>query len=100
MHARTECRLRPLVDMCITALKFRWEQQDADRARAGDAWVESGLVFTTRHGTPIEPGNFNRSISKAQVLAQAGRLWRSNRVGVVQRGCYTLLLRFSAVVDA
>ncbi|MGW6931363.1 tyrosine-type recombinase/integrase [Lentzea sp. NPDC054927] len=25
------------------------------------AWQECGLLFTTRHGTPIEPRNFNRS---------------------------------------
>ena len=61
----------PLIDLCIAALKLRNEQQDADRARAGDSWVETGLVFTTRHGTPIEPRNFNRSfkrcIAKAKV---------------------------------
>jgi hypothetical protein len=27
---------------------------------AGPAWVDSGLVFTTVHGTPIEPRNLNR----------------------------------------
>ncbi|RDI25361.1 tyrosine-type recombinase/integrase [Lentzea flaviverrucosa] len=25
------------------------------------SWQESDLLFTTRHGTPIEPRNFNRS---------------------------------------
>ena len=47
--------------MCVAALKLRREQQDTDREKAGDAWIETGLVFTTRHGTPIEPRNFNRS---------------------------------------
>lgn len=42
-------------DLCVTALKIRWQQQDADRAKAGDGWGDTGLVFTTRHGTPIEP---------------------------------------------
>jgi hypothetical protein len=41
-------------DLCVTALKIRWQQQDADRAQAGDGWGDTGLVFTTRHGTPIE----------------------------------------------
>ena len=27
----------------------------------GKAWHETGLVFTTRYGTPIEPRNFQRS---------------------------------------
>jgi integrase len=61
----------PLPDLCVAALKLRKEQQDADRERAGDAWIDTGLVFTTRHGTPIEPRNFNRSfrrrIDKAKV---------------------------------
>ena len=57
----------PLIDLCIAALKLRKEQQEADRERAGDSWVETGLVFTTRHGTPIEPRNFKRCIAKAKV---------------------------------
>ena len=61
----------PLIDLCIAVLKLRKEQQDADLERAGDSWVETGPVFTTRHGTPIEPRNFNRSfkrrIAKAKV---------------------------------
>jgi integrase len=42
----------PLPDLCIAALKLHRQQQDADRDRAGDAWHETGLVFTTRYGTP------------------------------------------------
>jgi integrase len=61
----------PLPDLCVTALKLRQQQQDADHERAGRGWLDTGLVFTTRHGTPIEPRNFNRSfdrrITKAQV---------------------------------
>ena len=29
-----------------------------------DAWIDTGLVFTTRHGTPIEPRNFTRSFDR------------------------------------
>jgi integrase len=54
----------PLPDFCVTALKVRKQQQDADRERAGDAWIDTGLVFTTRHGTPVEPRNFNRSFDR------------------------------------
>jgi hypothetical protein len=41
----------PLPDLCVTALKIRKTRQNADRDRAGDGWVDIGLVFTTRHGT-------------------------------------------------
>jgi len=37
----------PLPGLCVTALKLRRRQQDADRARAGQSWIETGLVFTT-----------------------------------------------------
>jgi integrase len=50
----------PLPNICVTALKLRREQQIADRDRAGEAWIDTGLVFTTRHGTPYEPRNFAR----------------------------------------
>jgi integrase len=63
----------PLPDLCIAALKLRRQQQDADRDRAGDTWHDTGLVFTTRYGTPIEPRNFSRSfdrrIARARVPA-------------------------------
>ena len=60
----------PLPGLCVTALKVRRLQQEADRARAGAAWIETGLVFTTRHGTPIGPRNFNRSFSRCITAAK------------------------------
>ena len=60
----------PLPELCVTALKLRSERQAADRERAGDAWVETGLVFTSRHGTPVEPSNFDRSFDRR--IAKAG----------------------------
>ena len=43
--------------------------QASEREQAGDRWQESGLVFTTRIGTPIEPRNINRHFD--QVIAAA-----------------------------
>jgi integrase len=61
----------PMPDLCVTALQLRKQQQDVDREHADGAWADTGLVFTTRYGTPIEPRNFNRSfdsrIGKAKV---------------------------------
>ncbi|SDZ43510.1 Phage integrase family protein [Micromonospora pattaloongensis] len=28
---------------------------------AGEAWHDTGMIFTTRYGLPVEPRNFNRS---------------------------------------
>jgi integrase len=52
----------PLPDLCVAALRLRQQQQEADHSAEG-AWIDTGLVFTTRHGTPIEPRNFNRSFN-------------------------------------
>ena len=50
----------PLPGMAVDALREHRSRQAADRLAAGPAWVDSGLVFTTAHGTPIEPRNLNR----------------------------------------
>jgi len=34
--------------------------QEADRRHLGKAWVNSGFIFTTKLGTPIEPRNLLR----------------------------------------
>lgn len=51
----------PLPDFCLKALRMRRAQQTGDRKAAGDLWQDiRGLVFTTKYGTPIEPGNLTR----------------------------------------
>ncbi|HEV2372785.1 MAG TPA: tyrosine-type recombinase/integrase, partial [Streptosporangiaceae bacterium] len=64
----------PLPGLCVTALKLRREDQDADRAHAGDSWIETGLVFTTRLGTSIEPRNFNRSFDRRILRAGISKI--------------------------
>ena len=64
----------PLPPVCVTALRIRKGQQDADREAAGDGWVETGLAFTTRHGTPIEPRNFSRSFDRCIKAARVRRI--------------------------
>ncbi|MFZ3569236.1 tyrosine-type recombinase/integrase [Streptomyces sp. BH097] len=51
----------PLPEVCVKALRMRRAQQTGDRKAAGDAWQDTrGLIFTTKYGTPIEPGNLTR----------------------------------------
>lgn len=33
-------------------------EQDREAAARGEAWHDSGLVFTSSHGTPVDPRNF------------------------------------------
>jgi integrase len=64
----------PLPKVCVAALKLRREQQEADRKRADGAWIDTGLVFTTRHGTALEPRNFSRSFDRCIVKAHVPRI--------------------------
>ncbi|MDI5971469.1 tyrosine-type recombinase/integrase [Streptomyces sp. SL13] len=51
----------PLPALCVRALRMRRAQQDGDRKAAGELWQDRhNLVFTTKYGTPIEPGNLTR----------------------------------------
>jgi integrase len=64
----------PLPDICTAAFRLRQQQQAADRERAGDAWTHTGLVITTRYGTPIEPRNFSRSFDRRIIRAGVPRI--------------------------
>jgi integrase len=77
----------PLPDICVAALRLRKAQQDAARRRHVDRWTDTGLVFTTRYGTPIEPRNFNRSFDYR--IAKAGV--RRITVHGTRKTCGTLL---------
>ncbi|MFJ7229779.1 tyrosine recombinase XerC [Streptomyces tendae] len=51
----------PLPALCLKALRMRRAQQIGDRKAARELWQNShDLVFTTKYGTPIEPGNMTR----------------------------------------
>jgi integrase len=54
----------PLLDVARQALKLQAERQTAYRADMGAAWPNTGLVFTTRTGRPIEPRNLVRSFRR------------------------------------
>ena len=77
----------PLPDLCVATLKLRGQQQDTDRDRAGTGWVQTGLVFTTRRGTPIEPRNFTRSFDRRIGKAKVRRI----TVHGTRKSCGSLL---------
>jgi|SRR5579875_1276559 len=54
----------------VAALRAHQRRQHAERLAAGPAWQESGLVFTSAHGTPLDPRNVVRHFHG--LLAQAG----------------------------
>jgi integrase len=77
----------PLPGICVTALRIREKDQASARAAAGDEWIDTGLVFTTRGGTPFEPRNFNRRFEVR--CAKAGV--RPITVHEMRHTCATLL---------
>ncbi|MEU8351010.1 tyrosine-type recombinase/integrase [Streptomyces sp. NPDC048845] len=77
----------PLPAMCLAPLRWQRMRQAAMRERAGDSWEETGYVFTTRSGRPIEPRNLYRSFTR--VASNAGL--RVIRLHDARHGCATLL---------
>ena len=56
----------------IDALKVHRARQAAERMVADDAWTETGLVFTTALGTPVDPSNFRHYFAALTVKAGLG----------------------------
>ncbi|MEU3190821.1 site-specific integrase [Streptomyces sp. NPDC006992] len=79
----------PLPRECVTALRAQRAQQLADKRLAGEKWRGdgSGLIFTTKNGTPIEPRNLNRSFEA--LSARAGV--RKVRFHDLRHTCASLL---------
>ncbi len=76
----------PLV--ATRALVLHKKRQDAEREAAANFWRETGLVFTTAVGTPLEPRNVNRHF--ASLLKAAGL--PHQRFHDLRHACASLLL--------
>jgi integrase len=63
-----------LPGVCVAALRRHAELQDLERAVAGSRWIESGHVFTSGIGTPIDDRKilkeFNALVSVAKLPKQ------------------------------
>lgn len=81
-------RTIPLPESCVSALKRYRAAQAGERLTAGEAWVYSGLVVTTGHGTGIEPWNMNRAFTA--LCERAGV--RTIRFHDMRHTCASLLL--------
>jgi integrase len=54
-------RTLPLSPPVVELLRRLATAQEAERAHAGNLWVETGFVFTTETGGPIDPRNVLRA---------------------------------------
>lgn len=53
-----------LPGLCIESLRTERTLQAQERLRAGDAWTETGLVFTTQVGTGMDAHNVRRNLRR------------------------------------
>lgn len=59
-----------LPTFAIAALRRHQEQQTAERQLAGSRWINSGLVFTSSIGTPLDERNVRRSFKETLRAAE------------------------------
>ncbi|MER7503811.1 tyrosine-type recombinase/integrase [Nonomuraea pusilla] len=57
-------RSLPLLGIVRETLEIQRDGQKILKEEAGENWVDTGLVFTTRSGRPIEPRNLARSFAR------------------------------------
>lgn len=81
-------RVLCLPDIAVEALVARRERQNLERAFAGPRWKESGLVFSTSLGTPMDGRNLNRYLQRH--LARLGL--PKGRFHDLRHACASLLL--------
>jgi integrase len=77
-----------LPEVCRAALRDHLSRQDEERRAAGIAWQESGLVFTTTIGTPIDPRNVKRWLDALSDRAGMRRI----RIHDLRHTCASVLL--------
>jgi integrase len=77
----------PLPDVCVAGLQLRRKVQEADRAAAGEAWEDWGLVFTGRLGSPVDPRTLNRAFDARCERSGVHRI----KVHDARRSCGSML---------
>jgi integrase len=68
-------RTLQLPQAAVDALREHLERQSQDKLRAGPLWRDSGLVFTTSLGGPMDAGNIRRSFRAICKTAGIGEKW-------------------------
>ncbi|MFF0622941.1 tyrosine-type recombinase/integrase [Streptomyces sp. NPDC004296] len=80
-------RVIPVPLMCVAPLRWQRLRQAGQRSALGAEWHDSGLVFTTRSGRPIEPRNLYRSFQRISASASLPPV----RLHDTRHGCASLL---------
>ncbi|NIL59722.1 hypothetical protein [Salinispora arenicola] len=78
----------PLPAICVTALQHRHQQTEGRQGESREAWHDTGMIFTTRFGLPVESRNFNRSYDSRIARADVPKI----TVHYAPRTCGSLLV--------
>ncbi|MFJ5954288.1 site-specific integrase [Streptomyces noursei] len=89
-------RVIPVPLMCVAPLRWQRLRQAGQRSALGTEWHDSGLVFTTRSGRPIEPRNLYRSFQRISASASLPPV----RLHDTRHGCASLLFASGSAVNA
>jgi integrase len=81
-------RTVPLPGPVLASLRAHRTEQDLERRQLAERWPDSGFVFTTPIGTPIDPDNCSKIVRAA--LKQAGV--RSVRMHDFRHGVVSVLM--------
>ncbi len=68
-------RTLALPQRCVDALREHWKRQALERQRAGEVWLDHGLVFASRVGTPLGANNVIRAFRLITIKAGLGEDW-------------------------
>jgi integrase len=85
---KSSCRVLSLPDLLVAKLREHRTKQLQEKLAAGSEWKESGLVFTTSFGTPIDPRNVKRTLDRILDKAKLPHF----RVHDLRHFCASLLL--------
>ena len=85
---RRSRRTVPLLPSMVATLRDHQDRQAAERSRAGNRWADTGLVFTTATGQPIEPNDFSKAFGR--MCERAGV--RKVRLHDLRHTCPSMLL--------
>jgi integrase len=89
-------RMLPIPWLLVTALRAHRIRQLEERLALGSDWQETGFVFVSTVGTPLEPRNLNRAFDA--LLEKANKELGENdklpkiRLHYLRHSCATLLL--------
>ena len=81
-------RTIPLPRMVVDVMRRHREAQEGERVDLAERWPDSGFVFTTPIGTPIDPRNCTRMVQTACKTAGV----RVVRLHDFRHGCVSVLL--------